>query len=280
MMAKQYVLTMNVITGDPHGLVIVTKDGWVGKTICFARNLTKEAERHGLDSPGVYFLLGAVKDSSSKQQIYVGEAEKISERLQTHQNDDTKGFWTRTIAFTSVDQSLNKADVKFIESALLSKPRNAGAWEIANTNNSNAASLSSADQIKVENFMETMLEILPVLGVDAFIPSVSRGLLRYFLSGLKATGEGEDQSSGFLVMKGALARKDETPTLGESSRRIRIGLLTDGILVDAGDNYRLTADHLFSSPSTAASVLLSSGANGRVEWKDRNGQTLKENQES
>ncbi|WP_374519683.1 DUF4357 domain-containing protein [Hydrogenophaga sp.] len=40
--------------------------------------------------------------------------------------------------------------------------------------------------------------------------------------------------------------------------------------------YRLTQDDSFSSPSTAAAVVLGRGANGRIEWKDAQGLTLKE----
>ena len=43
---------------------------------------------------------------------------------------------------------------------------------------------------------------------------------------------------------------------------------------------RLTQDYVFSSPSTAAMVLLGRTANGRVEWKRSDGTTLKEMQDS
>lgn len=36
---------------------------------------------------------------------------------------------------------------------------------------------------------------------------------------------------------------------------------------------------MFNAPSTAAGVLLGRSSNGRVEWKDANGQTLKQLQE-
>jgi Domain of unknown function (DUF4357) len=39
-------------------------------------------------------------------------------------------------------------------------------------------------------------------------------------------------------------------------------------------------DYSFSSPSTAAAVVLGRSANGRVEWKAADGRTLKEIQEA
>jgi len=49
--------------------------------------------------------------------------------------------------------------------------------------------------------------------------------------------------------------------------------------LDAG-LYRFTQDYSFSSPSTAAAVVLGRSANGRIEWKDAQGRTLKELQEA
>jgi hypothetical protein len=53
----------------------------------------------------------------------------------------------------------------------------------------------------------------------------------------------------------------------------------EGILVDAGDHVRLTKSHLFDSPSAAASVLSGGNKNGRIEWRDMAGCTLKQLQE-
>ncbi|GAB3471129.1 DUF4357 domain-containing protein [Polaromonas eurypsychrophila] len=57
-------------------------------------------------------------------------------------------------------------------------------------------------------------------------------------------------------------------------------LIANGVLVpesgNAGSPYRLTQDYVFSSPSTAAAVLLGRSANGGIEWKDSIGRTLKE----
>lgn len=38
----------------------------------------------------------------------------------------------------------------------------------------------------------------------------------------------------------------------------------------------VSRDYVFSSPSTAAAVVLGRSANGRIEWKDCKGRTLKE----
>jgi len=57
-------------------------------------------------------------------------------------------------------------------------------------------------------------------------------------------------------------------------------LLGSNVLEDAGDTLRLTQDYTFNSSSTAAGVLLGRSANGRIDWKDARGRTLKEIQEA
>jgi hypothetical protein len=46
-----------------------------------------------------------------------------------------------------------------------------------------------------------------------------------------------------------------------------------------GEQYVFVQDYAFQSPSTAAAVTLGRNANGRVEWKDGAGRTLKTLQE-
>ena len=59
-------------------------------------------------------------------------------------------------------------------------------------------------------------------------------------------------------------------------RNIRQSLITQGSLVPEGDQLVLMQDYAFDSPSSAAGVLLGRAANGRAEWKDVHGKTLKQ----
>lgn len=57
---------------------------------------------------------------------------------------------------------------------------------------------------------------------------------------------------------------------------LRRQLVDDGVLVLDGPSYRLTRSYLFDSLSQAAATLLARNANGRTEWKDGQGRTLKQ----
>jgi hypothetical protein len=57
-----------------------------------------------------------------------------------------------------------------------------------------------------------------------------------------------------------------------AKRQVLIDL---GVLAPPGGDHAFTQDYTFNSPSTAASVVLGRSANGRLEWKDAQGRSLK-----
>jgi len=57
--------------------------------------------------------------------------------------------------------------------------------------------------------------------------------------------------------------------------KTRAKLIAKQILVLTHGVYEFTKDYEFSSPSLAAAVVRGSSANGLVEWKNKDGQTLK-----
>lgn len=61
---------------------------------------------------------------------------------------------------------------------------------------------------------------------------------------------------------------------------LRAALIGKGILKSEGGAFRFTEDYSFTSPSTAAGVVLGRAANGRTEWKTADGRVLKALQEA
>ena len=274
------MITILVTSGDPDGVRVVEKSNWTGSGLVFSRSDLAAAVQQGMATPGVYVLLGDDPDERSEGVVYVGEGEDVGKRLAAHQKDDSKEFWTDTVVFTSKDSALNKAHIRYLESSLISLAAEAKRVRLVNGTQPSVPPMSPADVAEAEGFLVEMLGIFPVLGVSAFDkPMVHEsGHVRYFLSGPDAAGEGEDRSDGFLVFAGATARVEETASLSPSFSKLRSQLVTSGVLVAGDGTFRLTQDHLFKSPSTAAMTLLSRNANGRTEWKDAAGVSLKEHQ--
>ena len=281
-----FSLRIFVADGDPDGLRIVDKSNWIGKALMFPRALLPQVKaRPELAQTGVYLLLGPRPDGEG-DMLYVGEGDPILPRLQDHQAK--KDFWTRAIGFTTTTAGqLNKAHVQFLESRLIALARAAKRLPLDNANQPAEPSLSEADRADMEVFLGHMLGMLPVLGVHAFeqapkAPAAKAGpVLTCKGKGVQATGY--EASQGFVVRAGSQAVLDTVPSMALHVRGmfdLRQELIGNGVLGLQGGLYQFTQDYSFSSPSTAAAVVLGRSANGRIEWKAGDGRTLKELQEA
>jgi len=270
--------------GTPDGLRLVEKSNWTGLGIVCPRSEYAEArQRTEFSRPGIYVLVGP--GETALPQIYVGEAEELRTRLDNHQQN--KDFWTRLVAFTSKDGNINKAHVRYLESRLVGLAHLAKRAEVGNGNAPALPALSEPDIADVENFLREMLLIFPILEVTAFQLSAPAQVIATEQPGAGATGAvlhlagpstaatGRDKPEGFVVSAGSHGRLQEVPSMHEWLRNIRKSLMSQGILVPEGDLLVVTQDYVFDSPSSAAGVLLGRAANGRTEWKDSRGNSLK-----
>ena len=126
-----------------------------------------------------------------------------------------------------------------------------------------------------------MLVIYPVLGLTAFEPlldvkSMTQSAEVLRLKGPNTDATGTESADGFVVFAGSKGRAGGAPSIAPSTLTLRESLLTDGVLGLAGESILLNKDYLFSSPSSAASLLLGRASNGRVEWKTVEGVSLGE----
>lgn len=266
--------------GDPDGLRIVEKSNWTGQAIVVSRAQYPDVrKRHEFEQPGVYVLTGPADQDGAKPKIYIGESDVLRVRLDQHAK--TKDFWTRLVAFTGKDLALNKAHYRYLESQLVGLATQAKTWSVENGNIPAAPNLSEADVADAEWFLSEMLIIYPVLGIDAFdVPAKPHpDSMTLRVTGPHADGYGRDEPDGFVVFEGSVARVEETPSFQSWLSDLRGDLVAEGVFVEAGESYRLTQDYRFTSPSTAASVVLGRNANGREEWKTESGKSLKEIQQ-
>jgi hypothetical protein len=273
-----------LVDGTSNGLRLVEKSNWTGLGIVCPRSEYGQArQRPEFDRPGVYVLVGP--GASAIPQIYVGEGDELRGRLDSHQQ--SKDFWTWFVAFTSKDGNINKAHVRYLESRLVGLAAVAKRSEVTNGNMPALSALSEADVADIENFLREMLLIFPVLEISAFqISSVTESQPAHavhgithttlYLSGPDTEATGTDAPEGFIVNAKSRGRWKTVPSISQWLLNVRQSLMEQGILVEDGKRLVLTQDYAFDSPSSAAGVLLGRAANGRTEWKDAHGQTLKE----
>jgi len=288
-MLTPFSLRIFVADGDPDGLRLVERSNWIGKAVVFPRSLLPKIKgRDEFNQTGVYLLLGPREDGQG-DQLYIGEGDPIGPRLDSHYAQ--KDFWTRAVFFVAGPGQLNKAHVQFLESRLVQQAKAAKRVQLENGNAPTEPSLSEADRADMVVFLANVLSMLPVLGIHAFeLPvaqtagnkEVTAPLLRCERKGVIATGY--DTTQGFVVKAGstAVSIDRETPSFSvhlAPVQKMRQDIIARGVLKPEGDHLVFTQDYTFNSPSLAAAIVIGGSANGRVEWKDKAGRTLKEIQE-
>lgn len=268
-----------LIDGDPNGRISCELSNWSGKAYKIPRIKVKDcSDREDLTtSTGVYLLFG--KDDDGKDQVYIGEAETILKRL--NQQLTSKDFWNETIVFISKDDNLNKAHVKYLENRLHEIAKSANRYKVDNSIVPTQSSISESDKAEMEEFIEYIKLLVNTLGHKVFEEKrefkPKQKQATFFIKAARgADGQGEPTSDGFVVFKGSKAAATIVNSMTSNFITYRQKLIDEGVLVDKGEFFEFTDDYIFSSPSTAAVMVMGRNANGLTEWKSKDGITLKD----
>lgn len=267
-----------LIDGDPNGRMSCELSNWTGKAYKIPRIKIKECtDRNDLMNTGVYLLFG--RDEEGKDLVYIGEAESIYKRLTQHLNQ--KDFWNETIVFISKDNNLNKAHIKYLENRLHDIAQIAKRYKLENSIIPTQSSISESDREEMEEFIENIRMLVNTLGHKVFeekreFKTKQKQEVFSIKAARGADGQGEPSSDGFVVFKGSKAASTVVNSMTQNFIILRQKLINENVLVDKGEYYEFSDDYIFSSPSTAAVMVMGRNANGLTEWKQKDGKTLKE----
>lgn len=223
---------------------------WSGKAFKIPRRMVKEcSDRPEMSSTGVYLLFGRDEEGTSKNVVYIGEAENIYKRLTQHLRE--KDFWHEAVAFISKDDNLNKAHIKYLEHRMHELACKANRFSIQNSSIPTRSSISEPDMAEMEEFLENAKMIVPILGYKVFEALRKNGeennkKIQFLIEaarGAKATGE--SSSEGFVVLKGSNIAETTVDSYTPSLLKLRQNLIEQKIISEENQKLTLTSDHLF-----------------------------------
>lgn len=263
-----------LVHGSPNGLRTAEISNWSGKAIAAPRNeLTSLLNRDELSSPGIYILTGEDADSNDKS-IYIGEAENVANRLKNHSGKD---FWNAATIFVSKDENLTKSHIRYLEGKLIKIAVDTSTSVVVNSISS-GAKLPESDAAEMDIFLQKVLQLLPVLGVNDLslsveTPSREEDTLYCTIKGL--TARGKRTSGGFTVFAGSHAVLEHRPSAVHAKKR-REALVEKGLLKPVKNYLEFTKDIEFGSPSRAATIVRGGASNGLTAWRDSKGVRLRD----
>lgn len=229
---------------------------------------------------GVYFLIGG--SDGDNPSVYIGQTGELGRRLAQHDKDTKKDFWERALVLVSRTNSLTSTHALFLEWHSLRMVREAKRYKEENgTGGSNPHTPPPLEAECLEIF-DTGKTLMATLGYPIFQPIRVMPLTPdaeeiFYCNASDSDGRGLYTQEGFVVLEGSSGRLDVVPSFaGTTWDGLRQRLVRDGVLKENDGRLVFTKDVLFNTPSKAAAMLTGRSANGYVEWKTMNGQTLHE----
>ena len=279
-------VTIYLADGAPSGIRHVEIANWSGQAIACPRSRLNELkEWHEAQRPGVYFLLEK-QTAETGDRAYIGESENVVKRLS--QQDKDQDFWNEVIIFTSKDENLTKAHIKYLESRLTYISIAADRYKIENGNTPTESLLPRSDKDAMEEFIHNLRIVLGTLGhrllepiklveqvttVSHSRPKLSQFIFSFSIRGLTARGQQTDD--GFVLFKGSNVSGKISKSMPGRTVSIREKWITDGTLAKDGENFILTKDSILSSSSYAAVIVAGTSRSGPQSWIDEQGRSLK-----
>lgn len=275
-----------LVDGKSTGLCKATIHGWTGLLFVSGDSAFGDlTARDEVNRTGVYILSGPDPVMPGGTRVYIGSGNSVSERIR--QSALKRDFWETAITVTTSDDDLSKGHAEYLEARLIQDTAKAGRVTLDNGTQPDfqRRRLPEADVANMEQFLENLRIILPVIGLDMLKPQPkavthiaqpveerTTGEVQFEIrhnSGVRATAVEEDGE--FIVLEGSEALTG-TGYVQRSYGGLKDKLLAEGILAPqeappGAGKLRFLRPWSFSSPSAAAAVVLDRNSNGRLEWK-------------
>lgn len=168
MTTDPFTIRIFVPDGDPEGVRIIDRLNWTGLGIAFPRDQWPHVrQRNEFSKAGVYILVG-YQTEDHLPTLYIGQGDGVRNRIEAHFGN--KDFWDWGIDFVShaASGSLNRAQITWLEYALINRATKAARSRLDNGNAPQEPALSEAERADTNGFLKEILQILPLVGLRAF----------------------------------------------------------------------------------------------------------------
>jgi len=253
-MNKGKTVKIFLLDGEPTGSKTVELSNWNGKAYLIPRNKLPDISKDNdskdeLMSQCVYLLIG--NSEEGKRVVYVGEAETYLTRINQHNKN--KDFWNLAICFITKDENLTKAHVKYLESRLVQKIKEADRVLLENSSGPAETKLPRPEKAEMEEFLSNMEIVLASIGYT-FTQNIKKTKRKgfYIFKNKSPIAAGDLTNEGFVVYPVSKVVKREAPSVNKGLSRLRQDAIEKKLLKDGGDFYLLVEQYIFTSPSYAA----------------------------
>lgn len=286
---------MFLMDGEVTGKIKCTLSNWTGVIYKIPRiQLADLKLRDEMKQSGIYFLFG--RDEEKQKDItYIGQAttrkngEGVLLRVQDHTRDSHADYFNDVIILTTQNNSFGPTEISYLENKFTQLAKESGRFIVKNSNDPNPGNVTEEKESELDEIVENTLMIVGTLGYRVFVPMTKKSekdlpddqssylyLKRKSKKSNKVIeARCERTSEGFVVLEGSQIEVIDSNVIPASLQKLRKELIDTNVIKDG----ILQEKQLFSSPSYAAAFVIGMNTNGRMDWKDKDGKTLKELEE-
>ena len=211
-------------------------------------------------------------------------------RVQEHTRDNHADYFNDVIILTTQNNSFGPTEISYLENKFTQLAKDAGRFIVKNGNEPNSGNVTEEKQSELDEVVENTLMIVGTLGYRVFVPMTKKtgqnisdenSTYLYLKRKTKKSNRTieaicEQTSEGFVVLEGSQVDEVDSPAIPASLKELREELIKSNVIKDGV----LQEKQLFSSPSYAAAFVLGMNTNGRTDWRNKDGKTLKELEET
>jgi hypothetical protein len=274
-----------LVDGSPLGIIVGEIVNWTGAIVAFPRGLLKQVlERKQITKTGVYFLVGDDPDQPGQQIVYVGKSDNVAERLKQHGSDAKKELLDRVAVFVSKDDNLTVGHAGYLENRLITIVQKTGSVKVHNDNNGSAVNLPESDRSDMEQVVQHLRILMPVLGFTFLQEAPKRPVPvddqnsnvtpQFELTALNGSvhAEAYELEGRMVVRAGSTARHPSKAAQSASKgyfKQINQLMQQNKLVQNIGSEelLKFAEDVAFGSPSAASDIVMGSSTNGREMWK-------------
>lgn len=289
-------INMFLMDGEVTGKIKCTLSNWTGVIYKIPRiQLADLKLRDEMKQSGIYFLFG--RDEEKQKDItYIGQAttrkngEGVLLRVQEHTRDGHADYFNDVIILTTQNNSFGPTEISYLENKFTQLAKESGRFIVKNSNDPNPGNVTEEKESELDEIVENTLMIVGTLGYRVFVPMTKKSrkdlpddqsTYLYLKRKTKKSNKViearcERTSEGFVVLEGSRIEVIDSNVIPASLQKLRKELIDTNVIKDG----TLQEKQLFSSPSYAAAFVIGRNTNGRMDWKDKNGKTLKELEET
>jgi len=240
------------------------------------KDLDKAKNRDEFTRSWVYFLLW--KNEEDKNLVYIWQTWNLLERIKQHHNDIKKDFWNSAIIFTTDNWSWNESDLNFLEKKLIEDAKKLWNYIIKNSQSWNTWLIKEERIPDLEENIDDIKILISSLWFSIFKEKTSKEdkKEKYFCQRNWNNGVWYYTKEWFLVLKWSVWSFEIKEYALSALKNIQQKLFLENILKQENEKIIFLQDYLFSSPSTASSVIIWNKSNGWIDWKTENWKTLHE----